>query len=182
MYKMMKNLTALFLVGTTLCQGSYDTDAGFIEGTGYMDQSRNYGYVYNYCGNVRNDLGSVCCENSTTFQNLIRDTGYDVKCECFWVEKDICKKQVNVVLACITPFVVLVFWLVVGVLCGKNGVFIKCSWCLDPCDFYNLLCKKRTSQSTQQSTQQSTKSTKSTKSSSLDVSNASSASVASHKV
>ena len=36
----------------TLTRADYETNKGFIEGTGYMDQSRNYGYVYYYCGVV----------------------------------------------------------------------------------------------------------------------------------
>jgi hypothetical protein len=131
----------LVALAASSVKSSYDTDAGFIEGTGYMDQSRNYGYEYYYCGDVKNNLGSVCCTNTTGMNNLKRDTGFDVACECYWIESDVCKKQVNVVLACITPFVVLVFWLVLGVFCGKNGGFVKCSYCLDPCDVWNMICK-----------------------------------------
>jgi len=116
----------LVALACSFVKSSYDTDLGFIEGTGYIDQSRNYNYEYYYCGDVKNNLGSVCCTNTTGMNNLKQDTGFDVKCECYWIESDVCKKQVNVVLACLTPFVVFVFGLVIWALSGNTELFINC--------------------------------------------------------
>ena len=136
----------LFLIGTPLCQAAYDTDNGFVEGSGYMDQSKNYGYIYTYCGNVRNQLGTACCDNATTFKNLIRDTGYDVKCECFWIEQDVCKEEINWVLVVISPFVAMLSWMLVSIFCGsKNsdspGALCKTPGVFSPCDFYRLVSR-----------------------------------------
>ena len=116
----------LVALAASSVKSSYDTDAGFIEGTGYIDQSRNYNYEYYYCGDVKNNLGSVCCTNTTGMNNLKQDTGFDVKCECYWVENDVCKKQVNIVLAWLTPFVVFAFGLVIWALSGNTELFINC--------------------------------------------------------
>ena len=116
----------LIALAASSVKSSYDTDLGFIEGTGYIDQSRNYNYEYYYCGDVKNNLGSVCCTNTTGMNNLKQDTGFDVKCECYWVESDVCKKQVNFVLAWLTPFVVFAFGLVIWALSGNTELFINC--------------------------------------------------------
>ena len=116
----------LIALACSFVKSSYDTDLGFIEGTGYIDQSRNYNYEYYYCGDVKNNLGSVCCTNTTGMNNLKQDTGFDVKCECYWIESDVCKKQVNIVLAWLTPFVVFAFGLVIWALSGNTELFINC--------------------------------------------------------
>ena len=140
----------------TLTRADYETDKGFIEGSGYMDQSRNYGYVYYYCGDIKHELGDTCCINYSGVDNLKQDTGFDVKCSCYWIEEDVCIKETNVVLACITPFVVGIFWLVAVALCGAKtqhtivgGAMCQVPCILTPCDLYRAImsicniCRRR---------------------------------------
>ena len=130
----------------SLTRADYETDKGFIEGTGYMDQSRNYGYVYYYCGDIKHELGDTCCINYSGVDNLKQDTGFDVKCSCYWIEEDVCIKETNVVLACITPFVVGIFWLVAVALCGAKtqhtivgGAMCQVPCILTPCDLWRAM-------------------------------------------
>ena len=141
----------------TLTRADYETDKGFIKGSGYvMDQPIDYVYVYYYCGDVRHELGDACCINSSGVDNLKQDTGFDVKCGCYWIEEDVCIKETNVVLACITPFVFGIFWLIAVVFCGAktehtrtSGVLCQVPCILTPCDlcraimsFCNI-CRRR---------------------------------------
>ena len=130
----------------TLTKADYETNKGFIKGSGYMDQSRNYGYVYYYCGDIKHELGDTCCINYSGVDNLKQDTGFDVKCSCYWIEEDVCIKETNVVLACITPFVVGIFWLVAVALCGAKtqhtivgGAMCQVPFILTPCDLWRAI-------------------------------------------
>ena len=181
----------------TLTRADYETNKGFIEGTGYMDQSRNYGYVYYYCGDIKHELGDTCCINYSGVDNLKQDTGFDVKCSCYWIEEDVCIKETNVVLACITPFVVGIFWLVAVALCGAKtqhtivgGAMCQVPCILTPCDLWRAMmsicniCRRG-----QEVTSESCNMDKSNKpvlkkglSDSSTQSNASTASVTSHSV
>ena len=181
----------------TLTRADYETDKGFIEGSGYMDQSRNYGYVYYYCGDIKHELGDTCCINYSGVDNLKQDTGFDVKCSCYWIEEDVCIKETNVVLACITPFVVGIFWLVAVALCGAKtqhtivgGAMCQVPCILTPCDLWRAMmsicniCRRG-----QEVTSESCNMDKSNKpvlkkglSDSSTQSNASTASVTSHSV
>ena len=141
----------------TLTRADYETDKGFIKGSGYvMDQPIDYVYVYYYCGDVRHELGDACCINSSGVDNLKQDTGFDVKCGCYWIEEDVCIKETNVVLACITPFVFGIFWLIAVVFCGAktehtrtSGVLCQVPCILTPCDLCRAImsicniCRRR---------------------------------------
>mgnify|MGYP001159812279 FL=1 len=181
----------------TLTRADYETNKGFIEGTGYMDQSRNYGYVYYYCGDIKHELGDSYCINSSGVDNLKQDTGFDVKCSCYWIEEDVCIKETNIVIACITPFAVGIFWLVAVVLCGAKtqhtivgGAMCQVPCILTPCDLWRVImsfcniCRRR-----EEATNDSNNMDKSNKpvlkkgiSDSSTQSNASTASVTSHSV
>ena len=141
----------------TLTRANYETDKGFIKGSGYvMDQPINYVYVYYYCGDVRHELGDACCINSSGVDNLKQDTGFDVKCGCYWIEEDVCIKETNVTLACITPFAFGIFWLIAVVFCGAKtehtrtgGVLCQVPCILTPCDLCRAImsicniCRRR---------------------------------------
>ena len=141
----------------TLTRANYETDKGFIKGSGYvMDQPINYVYVYYYCGDVRHELGDACCINSSGVDNLKQDTGFDVKCGCYWIEEDVCIKETNVTLACITPFAFGIFWLIAVVFCGAktehtrtSGVLCQVPCILTPCDLCRAImsicniCRRR---------------------------------------
>ena len=141
----------------TLTRANYETDKGFIKGSGYvMDQPIDYVYVYYYCGDVRHELGDACCINSSGVDNLKQDTGFDVKCGCYWIEEDVCIKETNVTLACITPFVFGIFWLIAVVFCGAktehtrtSGVLCQVPCILTPCDLCRAImsicniCRRR---------------------------------------